>query len=448
MLTHPSTHSPKLARRLWLAAALLAALLAACTVAQQTDAPVLVTLPAAAPATASPTPLAPTETATLPPPNLTPVVSTQTPAITPTLPLRGPDSVEFLWQPDAQLKPVGLAATRERVAVLGADGRFAWLAGSDGQLTASAALWPSTSGETQGEVYTDGQLAVTVALRRRVDAESGQVASRSRLVTYDASADELWSLPELRSGHAYTAALHGDLVVVGTWPRGVSRSALAAYDALSGEETWRLNVSGQTLGVRPLLADGARLYALLETSGGRGVACYDVRAGEELWRWLPEGDDASPERLALDAGVLFALGADRLWALDAASGAPRGSRAVEAAPGAGFAARDGLLYFAPAPAAENNFAPGVVAVSVQSGDTVWHELDGEFVDALTLGESALWLLVKDFDGGAVTLIPLDPETGEELARAEASNRPQPEYGLVTVETRVYALGDELLAFGY
>lgn len=436
---------------LFIAALLVVPLLAAC-MPQQSTSPVLVTLPAADLATAEPSATSTTadasitETATPNPPPLTPT-STQLPAITPTLPLRGAESVGFVWEADSPLRPAALAPSRDRVAVLGTDGRFAWLSAGSGEVTAQTALWPGTTGETQGEVYTDGQLVVVAAMRQITD-EDGDVSTQARLAAVDASAGELWTLPERRTGHGYTAMLIDAAVVVGRWPRGGGQPALAAYDPLTGDEVWRITTSGQTPGLRPLLADGVRLYALLDTIDGRGVIAFDTAAGEELWRWLPEEEDAAPpEQVALDDGVLFVLGADRLWALNASTGAPRGSKAVEAAPQVGFDAQDGLLTFSPAPNAANAYRPGLLTLDATSGDEVMRALGGEFVDALVRGENALWALAKDYDDGAVMLAPLDA-AGEPLARVEVGTQPGPDYALVPFETRVYVLGETVQAFGY
>lgn len=435
-------------RRRYPAIVLLVLLLAGCA-APPTANPVLVTLPAAPQPTETPPP---TSTVTTAPPTPTaapsPTASAPAAAITPTTP--GGGEFGSIWQAPGTLRPVAAAASRDGVAVLGADGRFLWLAAATGEVTASTRFWPGAAGDTLGEVHTDGRLAAVAGVQREAPPEGGRVRTRARLAVYDASADELWSLPELSTGHTYSALLLPGAVVAGVWPRGGRGVPLAAYDTITGQETWRATIA-QEAGVQPLLADESTLYALIDTAQGRGAASYDAATGEERWRWLP-GDDAAPEALALDGGVLFALSSGplssgRLWALDAATGEPRGSKQVASAPGAGLAVGEGNVVLVPAAGPEMGFRPGVLGLEVASGEVIWRAFEGQVVDALRAGEDAVWAVARDFDMGRVTLSALNASSGDAQITAAVSTDAAAGYRLAVHGERVYVLGERLWAFG-
>jgi outer membrane protein assembly factor BamB len=431
-------------RRRYPVIVLLVLLLAGCA-APPTANPVLVTLPAAPQPTETPSP---TSTVTTAPPTPTAAPSPTAPApaaaITPTTP--GGGEFGSIWQAPGTLRPVAAAASRDGVAVLGADGRFLWLAAATGEVTASTRFWPGAAGDTLGEVHTDGRLAAVAGVQREVPPGGGRVRTRARLAVYDASADELWSLPQLSTGHTYSALLLPGAVVAGVWPRGGRGVPLAAYDAITGQETWRATIAQGAAGVQPLLADESTLYALIDTAQGRGAASYDAATGEERWRWLP-GDAAAPEALALDGGVLFALGHGRLWALDAATGEPRGSKQVASAPGAGLAAGAGNVVLVPAAGPEMGFRPGVLGLEVASGEVIWRAFEGQVVDALRAGEGAVWAVGRDFDTGQVALAALDLASGEAHTTAAVSTDAAAGYRLAVHGERVYVLGERLWAFG-
>lgn len=440
MRSHASSHRSRRTALCAILALLLATQVAGCARPQPTAEPLLVTLPAVR-STAAPSPTAPPTPSLVAPSPTAPLPVTPAPSPTAT-----PSGLHLLWQAEGALRPVALSAGGDRVAVLGADGRFAWLAAASGQMPASTSLWAGADGHTQGEVHTgDGRLAVVAAQRQRVET-SGRVRSWARLAVLDASAEEMWSLPELASGHRYSAALLPGTVIAGAWPRGAAAAPLAAYDVVSGERLWQVSAWPQPLGVSELLADAERIFAVIDTDDGRGVARFDTTTGGELWRWLP--GDGSPERLALDGEVLLVLGADRLWALNASTGRERGSRAVAAAPGAGFAAARGLLVYAPAPGAAAGYRPGVTAISVETGEEVWHALDGLVADALALGGERLWVLAKDFDAGEVTLHAIDPLSGAGREASPAGQQPEPRYSLAMGPAQVFVLGESLQALGY
>jgi outer membrane protein assembly factor BamB len=155
-----------------------------------------------------------------------------------------------------------------------------------------------------------------------------------------------------------------------------------------------------------------------------------------------------PDRIALGEDSVYVLNVNRLLALDPATGAVQWADDLQAAPEAGLASRDGLVYLAPSPTAEMGFRPGLISLSASRGGLAWHALAGLLADPLALGDEALWTVVKDYDSGQVALSALDPTTGLEQVRIPVSESPEVLYQIVAHGRRVYVLGDSLLAYGY
>jgi len=432
---------------LWFKILLIAAtttLLAACVEIEPTDfpAPVLVTLPGAS---LLPVTLTPTPDLSQPTPTLVPTLPVPTP---PAVAPEGIGATARLWEWNEVARPSALAATSSRLAVIIADGRFGWVNAQTGKVDSTAYLWNGLlQGDSWGEVYTDGIIAVAAVREQSVNAKTGLADSRSRLAVYDAQGDEIWSRPELGSQHFYSATLASGpgLVIVGKWPHGFGDNDLAAYELFTGQRLWR--ATEKDTGWQQLVHDGTRLYALLTDPNGGGVASYDLRTGDELWRW---SDPAvrQPEAITLGDDSIYVLSVDHTVALDSLTGQPRWIASLSAAPDAGIAAQLGAVTIAPAPSVQTGFRPGVVGLDAATGNLAWHALGGLLVDPLTADPQALWVIVKDYDSGVVYLSGLEPDTGLERLRIAVGDKAQTLYQLVALDQRVYVLGDILQAFGY
>lgn len=433
----------------WVAVlALPGLLLAACIALDVTDAPapMLVTLPASTP---KPTPTPGEETPT---PTTAAATPTPTSPVPPSPPpaTAGLGAAELLWEWGEVAPPSALAATRDRLAVIVADGRFVWLDADSGRMESSAFLWSGLlQGDSWGEVYTDGVLAVVAVREMSINPETGLADSRARLVVYDVEANELWALPELGPQHFYSVALTVGSVIVGTWPYNErAKNSLAAYELFTGEQLWEAG-EGPT-GYRQIVHDGTRLYVLLDDEEGSAVASFDLRTGEELWRWS-DPDVVQPDLLLLRERTLYILTADRVVALDSLGGGIEWKIGFNVAPEAGMVVREDLLYLVPAPTEQLGFRPGLIGLHADSGKLAWHSLGGLVVDPLVVSEETLWTVVKDFDSGDVSLSGLEPDTGLERVRiAIGSMAAEPDvlYKLVALGRRVYVLGKSLRAYGY
>lgn len=410
-------------------------------VTPETVNPVLVTLPAQSPMpTLTFTPIPPTET---PVPTFRP---TDPVPPTPAPQSQGIGATRLLWEWDEVARPSTLAATSTRLAVIVADGRFVWLDAINGQVEVQTFLWAGQpQGDSWGEIYADGTLAVTAIREVSINPETRLADSRARLAVYDTGAEELWSLPELESLHFYSAALAPGMVLVGKWPYGFKDNALSAHEVSTGEIIWE--VQDDSTGFQQIVHDGTRLYVLLNDAEGGGAASYDLLTGEELWRW---SDPAvkNPDQLVLSNSALYIFTANRTVTLDPFTGKTKWSAQFSAAPEAGLIVGDSLFYLVPAPSPELGTRPGLVALSTTGGEVAWHTLNGLLADPIAMGEGVLWTIVKDFDSGEVGLSGLEPATGLEQVRVMVGSQPNILYQLVAQGNRVYVLGDSLQAFGY
>jgi len=399
--------------------------------------PVLVTLPVGT--------LTPTET--LPPSptlEMTPTPTVVSPVITASAP-SGIAATHLLWEWSQVGRPTAAAVGGRRIAALLADGRFAWLDTDSGRIEANSFLWPGIlEGDTTGEVYTDGVLAVIAAQEISVGS-GGAAQSRTQLVVYDSGANKLWSLPQLGSGRFYTACVTGDAVITGTWPYGYWDNALAAYDLFTGEQIWRTNLN--QIGFEQIICSQGTLLALLNDRQTNAVAAFDRRSGEELWRWSDE-EATPPDRILLHDGRVFAAAVDGLTALDLTTGRPVWRLGLDIASAAGVALLDDRLFLAPAPTVEMGFRPGVIGINTVDGALAWHSLIGLVADPVAAGQTTLWVIGKDYDAGFVTLSGLEADTGLERVRLSINSRPDELVKLVTDGDRVYVLGATLQAYGY
>ncbi len=426
----------------------LSALLGGCEQLLSTEEPdpILVTLPVATAVPASPTSTA----GALPADTPTPYFPQATEPVPPTpIPqASGVGSTRLLWEWREVARPSALAASGSRLAVIIADGRFAWLDANTGLVQSSSFLWPGIlQGESWGEVYVDelGTIAVAAIREQSINPQTGLADSRARLAAYDSEAGERWSLPELGPQHFYSAALTSISVVVGKWPQGFRDNTLAAYELYTGEKLWE--IGDPETGYEQIVHDGNRLYVLLDNDAGGAVAAFDLRTGEELWRWF-DPEVLRPDRITLGESGIYLLNVNRLLALDPATGETKWSADLHTAPEAGLAARGNLVYLVPSPAAEMGFRPGLISLYADGSGLAWHALAGLLADPLALGDEALWTVVKDYDTGLVALSGLDPETGLERVRVPSDQNPAVLYQLVAHGRRVYVLGDSLLAYGY
>ncbi len=433
-------------RRVTWLVALLALTLVACgqVLVTEMPAPVLVTLPASTRPPVTPTQpgaTAPsTETATATP--------TEPPPPTPIPQQSGIGATSLLWEWSVASRPSALAAAWQRLAVIVADGRFVWLDANDGRLLGGNFLWPGLlEGDSWGEIYSDGNIAVAAVREMSINPSSGLVDSRARLVVLDAEANEMWSLPILSSQHFYSAALASGpgLVIVGKWPHGFQDNTLVAYELFSGTSLWE--ISEGEVGYQQIVHDGTRMYVLLNNTEGGAVACYDLRTGDELWRWA-DPEVIQPDLIRLGNEALYVLTVSRTLALDLLTGAPRWSLNFNAAPEAGLATLGDLLFLVPAPTVDLGFRPGLVGLEAINGRLLWHSLNGLVADPVAADDEVVWTVVKNYDSGEVFLSGLEPLSGLERVRIPISNKTEVIYQLIATGSRVYVLGDSLRAYGY
>lgn len=424
---------------------LLVAVLVGCEQAtpEQLPRPLLVTMPAMTIPPQTPTPGSGTPTMTG-----VPLEATLSP--TPAQSMRGLDSAHLLWEWGESTRPSALAATNNRLAAIAADGRFLWITAETGKLEGSAYLWSGIlQGNTVGEVYTDGIVALVAAVREMgIDAETGLAESRARLAVFDTQANEKWSLPQLESRHYYSAAIAPGpgWVVVGKWPHGFKDNELALYEMPTGKRLWRVK-AGET-GYQEIVHNGSRMYVLLaDAQGGNAVGCYDLRTGDELWRWSDPGLKQI-DRIALGGDGVYAMTSTQVLALDTTTGEVKWAIGFSAAAEAGMQTLGSLLYMAPAPSAQTGFRPGVVGLDAYTGHMSWNALGGLLADPLAASGEALWVIVKDFDTGQVFLSAIEPGTGLERSRMLVGTGPETIYRLVALDRRVYVLGKSLQAYGY
>jgi outer membrane protein assembly factor BamB len=368
------------------------------------------------------------------------------PSITPT---PGPQDIadaQLLWQWEETAPPSALAAVGDTLAVIVADGRFQWLDAETGQPLAGNVLWPDgIQGDSWGQVYADHEIAVVAAVETRVSEETGFPETRSQLTVFDMEGTVLWRLPALGTQHNYSAALTPDSVLVGTH-HGTGTNILGAYDRLTGEAIWE--TGGSPTGYEVIVFDDDRIYALLnEGAEGGGVAAYDRQSGELIWTQADSSVRLSDD-LLIAGDRLFVLTQPAAVALDPEEGHILWSTPVALAPEAGMDAEANLLYVVPAPTAELDYRPGVIGVSTEDGEFIWHTLIGLVADPLAASGEALWTIIKDYETSQVWLGGLDAESGLEYARIEVSDRPEQIYRLVASGRRVYVLGESLLAYGY
>lgn len=433
-----------------------AAALSACDqlVATSQPDPILITLPAQSPVPTDLTSLPPTGTAA--PPTLEVSTLMPTPQPIPPTPVpqsEGIGSTQQLWEWNEVARPSAAAASSARLAVLIADGRFAWIKADNGQLESSAFLWEGIiQGESWGEVYVDGlgTLAVASIREQSINQQTGLADSRARLAVYDAHATELWSLPELDSQHFYSAALTSVSIVVGKWPQGFEDNTLAAYELYTGGKLWEIGGKGSpdaSAGYQQIANDGTRLYVVMQGVESGAVVAFDLRTGEEIWRWSDPAI-ARPDHLVVGPSAIYVASVNKIIALDPVTGGMQRAFELSIAPEAGLATKGGFIFLAPAPAAELGFRPGIVGLYADGSGLAWHSLGGLLADPVTANEQAVWTIVKDYDLGDVWLSGLDPDTGLEDIRLPVSRQPDVQYQLVPGDRRVYVLGSTLIAFGY
>jgi len=383
------------------------------------------------------------------PPSATPPVLQPTPSVpaTPQPSSSGIGSTRLLWEWSEVSRPAAAQPTRDRLAVISADGRFLWINAETGRIQASAVLWPGgIQGDTSGSIIADGSLAVINAREAGISSLTNQVTTSARVIVFDGEASELWSLPELGSQHFYSAVLTTNLVVVGKWPYGFEDNTLTAYEVFTGNQAWQ--IAEESNGFQQIVSDNARLYVLVNEEEGGAVASYDLRSGQELWRWRDESEEViRPEQIVLKDQTIYVIGAEQTIALNTNQGNERWRSQISPAPDAGIGLSDNLYYIAPSPA-ENNTRPGVAALNSSNGRLVWNALAGLVVDPLTVSEETLWAVVKNYDSGEVALSALEADSGLEQVRLRIGSDPNVLYSITSQGQRAFVLGDSLRAYGY
>lgn len=418
--------------------------------------PILITLPAQTPSTIEITET-PTLSESTPELVVTPELATPTLAEsippTPVPSSQGVGSTRLIWEWSETARPGALAASSSRLAMIMADGRFAWLNTNTGQVESSIFLWTGVlQGESWGEVYVDGlgTIAAAAIREQHINPQTNRAESRARFAMFDAQASEMWSLPELGTQHFYSAALTSISVVVGKWPQGYADNTLTSYDLYTGQKNWEVGGLGsndEQAGYQQILHDGNRLYVVVNGLEQGYVISYDLISGDEIWRWSSP-EMPRPSLISLGTSGLYVMSVGRMVSLDPLNGEPKWFYDIRSAPEAGLVIQQDFVYLAPAPAGDFGFRPGVIAMHTDDRGLAWHSLVGLLADPLTADGEAIWTIVKDFDSGNVWLSGLDLVTGLEEIRIPISTTPDVLYRLVAFNRRIYVLGETLLSFGY
>jgi outer membrane protein assembly factor BamB len=427
--------------RLWMTLLIAAGILAACVASPEDELPrpIVVTLPVI--------------TATIPGavPLLGTPVSTGNGSVPPSPAASGGrmEDIRLLWEAPDVLRPASVAIANNRISVILVDGRFLWLDANSGKTTAAAFLWNGlVEGDTVGTTTTDGVIGVASVHQISISPDAGRANTRSRLAVFDVQAHPIWSLPDLEEGQLYSAALASGpgLVVVGRWPYGFKKNALSVYELFTGQKLWQTTDGSN--GFQFVTHDGTRIYTILNTKDNIGaIACYDLRTGDLLWRWS-DPSVGQIEALAIGDNRVFGISSDRALALDSSTGLLQWMVGLNTVPDAGLAYTSGMLITAPAPSAETGFRPGLVSLQGAAGAAGWSSLGGLLAGPLAANPDSLWVIVRDFDAGTVSLSGLDPATGLERVRIRTNGRPDAAYQIVAAGPRIFLLGDTLSAYGY
>lgn len=147
---------------------------------------------------------------------------------------------------------------------------------------------------------------------------------------------------------------------------------VVALDARTGAPRWSrtlpLLVQGQYLPGGNVLA-----HADLLLVPGWDLFALDRATGEVRWRYSPQAEYPAAAGIALDGGRVFSPGAQRMHAVDAATGAPLWVADVGERPFAPVAA-DGAVYFGTRARIAGSPVLGVghaVALSAADGRVLW-----------------------------------------------------------------------------
>jgi outer membrane protein assembly factor BamB len=108
------------------------------------------------------------------------------------------------------------------------------------------------------------------------------------LYAYDFDGKLVWkaAMPGIANmgvGYGTSPVLHGGLVIVQCDEDGGEKSFIAAYDATTGEEAWRVPRKIQVSWATPVIVRAGERDELV-TAGTEWLIAYDPGTGKELWR--------------------------------------------------------------------------------------------------------------------------------------------------------------------
>jgi outer membrane protein assembly factor BamB len=268
------------------------------------------------------------------------------------------------------------------------------------------ALYVPTSGGVVALSVTDG----TIRWR------AGDVRAKWRTSRFQNPS--AWGGAAVAGGTLYTVVRADD--------RGL-RTTVAALDAETGRERWRLTPSE---GSYSAVAYAGRAYVAGETDSEGTVAAVSSDGAVEWTRSLSGRAITAPT--VVDGTVYVTTQRGEASALDAGTGREQWRAASPALAGEMSAPLDRGAGGFPAPVRDGTvFLPddeGIVALETGTGRTRWHTDTGFHVGQPIAGPERLLVAYRD-----VGLVALDPGTGERLGTAPA---PEPRSGPVVADGRV------------
>lgn len=228
-------------------------------------------------------------------------------------------------------------------------------------------------------------------------------------------------------------------------------TAVVAYDSLTGEESWRTDGQFSYRRAMAVSADGSKLFVTTGINVTTVVA-LDAATGAELWRTTTDGGPSTALAVSSDGTRVFAAmhAVGHLIALDATDGSEIWTSVV---PFVSFdalvASSDDHRLFATGEGSDSGFPPRIVAVSQETGITLWSRVYSPFGGqsfpmglAISPDGRRLYATIWDLRTGGdypFALIAIDPKDGSSYWTSIHGGRPN----AVVVSpqgNRVYVVG--------
>jgi outer membrane protein assembly factor BamB len=335
---------------------------------------------------------------------------------------------------DGENAPAAVAAERGRLFLLTEYGELLLLQADTGAEVARLPIWPEREikGSTRGEVAITGDAVIVAAAEDYFKPGERYVSTRSRLAAFSFDGQPLWELAPVEENVGYPMVADQRLVMVAPLFTG-GVEWLAAFDAASGAEHWRITQEARA----PEVSDGKNLYVY--------DAAYSLATGELQWR---ESQGLISSMVYADGRLYAAKGPQALLvALDPGTGQilwQSDFTPEKQAPS--VAAAHGQFYLIPeSGTGEFGYRTGVLALDAATGQRRWYALGEENLSAESLAVAGNYVLAKgtDYDTWANLLFILDAANGAVLDRVELGD-----YGLAAVAgDMLYMQGPTLRAYG-